>query len=61
MCHAVKCKQCGKTTWTGCGRHVEQVRRSVPASQWCQGHAQQPRSGGGLFSRLMGGGAGASR
>ncbi|MDA8068660.1 MAG: hypothetical protein M0T77_08625 [Actinomycetota bacterium] len=63
MCHAVKCRQCGKTTWSGCGRHVEQVRRSVPAAQWCQGHAQQPRSGGGgLFSRLMGGSsAGASR
>lgn len=52
MCHAVRCKQCGKTTWSGCGRHVEQVRRSVPASQWCPGHPEQQRSGG-ILSRLL--------
>ncbi|MDD7466055.1 MAG: hypothetical protein PUK59_07490 [Actinomycetaceae bacterium] len=35
MCHAVKCHTCGKTTWSGCGRHIAQVKASVPASQWC--------------------------
>ena len=38
MCHAKRCKTCGKTTWSGCGRHVAQVKAAVPASQWCSGH-----------------------
>lgn len=55
MCRAVKCRTCGKTTWAGCGRHVEQVRRGVKASDWCPGHPREERSGGGFLSRLMGG------
>lgn len=39
MCRAVKCRVCGKTTWAGCGSHVDAVRRSVPAGQWCGGHS----------------------
>ncbi|CUG87277.1 Hypothetical protein, putative, partial [Bodo saltans] len=35
MCFAVKCDKCGKTTWSGCGQHVETVKASVPADQWC--------------------------
>lgn len=42
MCHPVTCRTCGKTTWSGCGAHVEQVRRTVPASQWCPGHPKEP-------------------
>ncbi|MGI9124369.1 MAG: hypothetical protein ACR2JM_06405 [Mycobacterium sp.] len=38
MCRAVNCKVCGKTTWAGCGQHVDAVRRGVPAGQWCGGH-----------------------
>ena len=30
MCYAVTCKKCGKTTWSGCGQHVDQVMRGVP-------------------------------
>ena len=53
MCRAVTCKTCGKTTWAGCGNHVAQVKRSVPASQWCPGnHPKEER--GGVFSRLFG-------
>lgn len=57
MCRAVTCNVCGKTTWAGCGQHIDSVRRSVPASQWCDGqHGGQPKSkktGGlaGLFGR----------
>lgn len=57
MCRAVTCNVCGKTTWAGCGQHIESVRRSVPASQWCDGqHGSQAKSkktGGlaGLFGR----------
>ena len=52
MCRAVKCRNCGKTTWSGCGRHVAQVRAGVPAGNWCPGHPKAPREGGGMFSRL---------
>lgn len=38
MCRAANCKVCGKTTWAGCGMHVDAVKRSVPAGQWCGGH-----------------------
>ncbi|MCX2715177.1 hypothetical protein OOK62_24300 [Mycolicibacterium sp. J2] len=39
MCRAVTCRVCGKTTWAGCGMHVDAVRRGVPAGQWCAGHS----------------------
>ena len=35
MCHATKCSKCGKTTWSGCGQHVESVFRNVPVGQRC--------------------------
>jgi hypothetical protein len=38
MCDAVTCTDCGKTTWSGCGRHINAVKRTVPANQWCNGH-----------------------
>ncbi|ORB57140.1 hypothetical protein BST42_01665 [Mycolicibacterium rhodesiae] len=53
MCRAVKCRVCGKTTWAGCGMHVDAVRRGVPAGQWCSGHAasEAPRSRWNPFKR----------
>jgi hypothetical protein len=45
MCRPVQCKTCGKTTWSGCGQHVAQVKASVPAGQWCPGHPAAPRPG----------------
>ena len=41
MCYPVKCPTCGKTTWDGCGLHVDYVRANVPADQWCEGHSAQ--------------------
>ena len=35
MCSPIRCSSCGKTTWTGCGMHVAQVKASVPNDQWC--------------------------
>ena len=35
MCSPVRCPRCGKTTWTGCGQHIEEVKSRVPADQWC--------------------------
>lgn len=52
MCYAVTCKRCGKTTWAGCGQHVEMVLQGVPKSKRCQGHADEPKTG--LFARIFG-------
>jgi hypothetical protein len=52
MCYAVTCKKCGKTTWSGCGQHVDQVMRGVPRAQRCEGHAHEPSTG--FFARLFG-------
>jgi hypothetical protein len=38
MCLAVQCRICGKTTWSGCGLHVNAVKRKVPPEHWCCGH-----------------------
>ena len=54
MCQAVRCKTCGKTTWTGCGQHVDQVKAGVAASQWCPGHTSEKPSGGGFLARIFG-------
>ncbi|MBF6176630.1 hypothetical protein [Nocardia blacklockiae] len=47
MCNPVRCTVCGKTTWSGCGRHVAQVKAAVPPDRWCPGHPQSgdPRPG----------------
>lgn len=37
MCRPVSCNVCGKTTWAGCGQHIDQVKAMVPANQWCDG------------------------
>lgn len=60
MCRAVKCRTCGKTTWAGCGQHVQEVKRTVPSSQWCGGShtaAQLEAAKGtrqGFFARVFG-------
>ena len=36
MCQRVKCSKCGKPTFAGCGRHVEQVLGDVPANDRCR-------------------------
>ena len=42
MCHAIRCTVCHKTTWSGCGAHVEAVKKSVATEQWCGGHELTP-------------------
>ncbi|MGZ4508641.1 MAG: hypothetical protein ACXVX8_17555 [Blastococcus sp.] len=55
MCRAVACKTCGKTTWAGCGQHVDQVMRGVPSAQRCPGHAAEASAkSGGFLSRMFG-------
>lgn len=52
MCRAVTCKKCRKTTWAGCGQHVDQVMRGIPSADRCQGHGADPKSPG-LWSRML--------
>ncbi|HJB10177.1 MAG TPA: hypothetical protein H9786_06550 [Candidatus Brachybacterium merdavium] len=53
MCRAVTCRTCGKTTWAGCGQHVDQVMRDVPRAQRCEGHPDESTRPG-FFARLLG-------
>ena len=53
MCRAIACTTCGKTTWAGCGQHVDQVMAGVPSGKRCPGHPRAEQSGGWL-ARLLG-------
>lgn len=37
MCRPAPCRTCGKTTWAGCGLHINAIKAYVPAKQWCDG------------------------
>jgi hypothetical protein len=52
MCRAIACSTCGRTTWAGCGQHVDQVMASVPAAKRCPGHPRSERSRGWLAGLL---------
>lgn len=57
MCRQATCRVCGKTTWAGCGQHVDQVMAGVPRADRCPGHAAEATSstpGVGVLSRLLG-------
>lgn len=56
MCRPVTCKACGKTTWAGCGQHVDQVMAGVAFSQRCPGHSAEKTAarGGSFLGRLFG-------
>jgi hypothetical protein len=52
MCRPTSCKKCHKTTWAGCGQHVNQVLANIPRDERCPGHPHEPRRG--LLRRLLG-------
>lgn len=35
MCSPIRCSNCGKVTWAGCGQHVDEVMANVPVDQRC--------------------------
>ena len=35
MCRRIQCESCGKPTYAGCGRHVEDVLRAVAVEERC--------------------------
>jgi hypothetical protein len=58
MCRSAVCTVCGKTTWAGCGQHVDQVMAGVPRADRCPGHTEEEQraasaSRGGFLGRLF--------
>ncbi|WP_104054464.1 MULTISPECIES: hypothetical protein [Arthrobacter] len=62
MCRAVTCRKCGKTTWAGCGNHVDQVMRGVAKNDRCTCSTAKTgktapaaaKSGAGWLGKLFG-------
>ncbi len=57
MCQRSKCPSCGKPTFVGCGRHVEQVLGDVPKEQRCRCREEQQaqsKADPGFLGRLFG-------
>ena len=57
MCRPANCTVCGKTTWAGCGQHVDQVMANVPRGERCPGHSdaeKSPARSGSVFARFFG-------
>lgn len=52
MCRPVRCDTCGKTTWAGCGQHVDEVKAGVSAGQWCT--CQRVDSGQSSVKSMLG-------
>lgn len=52
MCSPITCRACGKTGWTGCGAHVEQVLRGLPQEKRCVCNPGRPSEGSGIMSGL---------
>jgi len=57
MCSPKKCSICGKTGWTGCGQHVDQVMKNVAVQDRCKCSAQDKAnakaSAPGIFARIF--------
>ena len=54
MCRPVRCRSCGKTTWAGCGDHIEEALYGVAREDRCPGHEDQHAPEGSFFSRVFG-------
>ena len=52
MCRRVECESCGKPSFAGCGRHVEEVLGDVKREERCQCKVAEPREGT-MFDRLL--------
>lgn len=50
MCSAALCATCGKTTWRGCGQHIDSVMSAVAPAQRCR--CERPRPAGFLSGLL---------
>jgi hypothetical protein len=56
MCRPKTCRACRKTTWAGCGQHVQQVMAPVPEDDRCTcTEADRAAARGSFWGRLLGG------
>ena len=61
MCQRVTCSTCNKPSYTGCGRHIDQVLGDVPVEKRCkcreEKQAQKSTAGAkpSWMQRLLGG------
>lgn len=53
MCRLVTCRNCCLPTYAGCGEHVEQVLKGIPASKRCACPRELAKPVG-MLSRLLG-------
>jgi hypothetical protein len=53
MCQRVTCSSCGKPSFIGCGRHIEQVLGDVPSGERCACR-ETKRDDRSLASRIAG-------
>jgi len=56
MCSRVTCRDCGKPSFVGCGRHVEQVLGDVPPEERCRCREERhgKRDDRSLLEKLFG-------
>jgi hypothetical protein len=47
MCQRVDCPKCGRPTYAGCGKHVEQVLGNVPEAARCKCRDSESKATGG--------------
>lgn len=47
MCYPATCQRCGKTTWDGCGMHVDDVMSTVSKDQQCDCDSNPSAAAGG--------------
>ena len=53
MCARTTCAACGKADWSGCGAHVEQVLRGVPADKRCRCREDGTRAAAPTFLQML--------
>lgn len=53
MCSPALCSTCGKTTWRGCGMHVDMVMAGVPQPQRCTCHEASNVAGSSAVSAFQ--------
>jgi hypothetical protein len=54
MCQRVTCSSCGKPSFVGCGRHVEQVLGDVLPEERCACREEKAADDRSLASRIAG-------